>query len=90
MIFLSGVPQESVLGPLLFLIYINDLPDGIQYICKIFADDMSVFTKCPLGLKLLTRLLLNFRHRKGALSGLSQFLATESPLKMMKNALYFT
>ena len=27
---------------------------------------------------------------KGALSGLRQFLATESPLKMMKNALYFT
>ena len=41
----SGVPQESVLGPLLFLIYINDLPDGITSICKIFADDTSLFTK---------------------------------------------
>ena len=32
-----------VLGPLLFLIYITDLPDGITSICKIFADDTSFF-----------------------------------------------
>ena len=41
----SGVPKGSVLAPLLFLIYINDLPDGITSICKIFADDTSLFSK---------------------------------------------
>ena len=42
---ISGVPQGSVLGPLLFLMYINDLPDGITSLCKIFADDTSLFSK---------------------------------------------
>ena len=40
----SGVRQGSVLGCLLFLIYINDLPDNIQCTCKIFADSTSLFS----------------------------------------------
>ncbi len=39
----SGVPQGSVLGPLLFLLYVNELPEIIQNRCKMFADDTKVY-----------------------------------------------
>ena len=41
----SAIPQGSVLGPLLFLVYINDLPDGINSLRKVSADDTSLFSK---------------------------------------------
>ena len=42
---LSGVPQASVLGPILFLIYINDLEDDISSKVLKFTDDTKVFRK---------------------------------------------
>ena len=39
----SGVPQGTVLGPVLFLLYINDLPNSISSTVKLFADDSVVY-----------------------------------------------
>ena len=39
----AGVPQGSLLGPLLFFLYINDLLDGMKSDARIFADDRSLF-----------------------------------------------
>lgn len=41
----SSVPQGSILSPLLFALFINDLPDLISTEILLFADDLKLFTK---------------------------------------------
>ena len=72
----AGVPQGSILGPLLFLIYINNLADGLSSNTKLFADDTSLFS--VIHNSVITTLELN--------SDLSRIKQWASQWKMSFNA----
>ena len=42
----AGAPQGSILGPTIFLLYINDLPDDVICDIAIYADDTNLYSKC--------------------------------------------
>ena len=39
----SGIPQGSVLGPVLFIVFINDMPNTVKSLIKLFADDAKIY-----------------------------------------------
>ena len=58
---ISGVPQGSVLGPTLFIIYVNDLPDYVQSFLGLFADDTKIYRSItsPIDSSLLQQDLIS-------------------------------
>ena len=57
----AGVPQGSVLEPLLFLLFINDIADDIQSLVRLFADDSSLIFSSTNPLEVEDRLNLDLQ-----------------------------
>ena len=74
----AGVPQGSVLGPLLFLLFINDIANDIQSLVRLFADDSSLIFSSTNPLEVEDRLNLDIQVLD---NGAKQWLVDFNPQK---------
>ena len=56
----AGVPQDSILGSILFLLYINELPDDVICDITIYFDDTTLYSKCDQASSLWQQLELSY------------------------------
>ena len=75
----SGVPHGSVLGPILFLWYINNLPTQVASRCRLFADDSILYRDIrPLRMqKLSNKILMLWQDGKNG--GVCSTIQTSAP-----------